>query len=209
MIKTNPHNNQDAKNTPPMHENSLHQAFDPNNLHCHIVLVGMMGCGKSTIAMMLAKRLGFAFTDTDKAIEHQYNKTITELFSQLGEQAFRTLEEDIIEQILLEKPHIIAIGGGAFESAKTRALFKHSAITLWLQAPFYILWQRVRHKTHRPLLKTKNPKTTLKLLLRKRIINYQKADIIVRSLTSSKSQTYKKTIYQLKQYLYQNSNQAK
>lgn len=146
-----------------------------------VVLIGMMGAGKSTIGRYVADRLGVPFVDADKEIEEAAGRTIEEIFKDFGEAYFRDGERRVIARLLDGPPVILATGGGAYMDAETRALIAEKAVSLWLDAEFDTLWQRVSKRHHRPLLKTADPKGTLRGLMETRYPTYALADIRVLS----------------------------
>lgn len=146
-----------------------------------LVLVGMMGAGKTAVGRKLSTRLGLPFVDADEEIEAAAGRTIDEIFEEHGEKAFREGEKRVIQRLLSQPVCILATGGGAFMDDRTRAIIRENAISVWLRADLNTLWQRVRRRSHRPLLKTKNPKQTLENLIDKRYPVYAMADITVES----------------------------
>jgi shikimate kinase len=146
-----------------------------------IVLVGMMGAGKSSIGKRLAVRLGIPFIDADVEIESAAGMTIPEIFSAHGEPYFRAGEARVIARLLESGPQVLATGGGAFMNADTRALVAVKGISVWLKADFDILMRRIKRRTDRPLLKTEDPAATLKALMAERYPMYAEADLAVES----------------------------
>ena len=146
-----------------------------------IVLVGMMGAGKSSIGKRLAVRLGIPFIDADAEIESAAGMTISEIFSAHGEPYFRAGEARVIARLLESGPQVLATGGGAFMNADTRALVAVKGISVWLKADFDILMRRIKRRTDRPLLKTEDPAATLKALMAERYPMYAEADLAVES----------------------------
>jgi shikimate kinase len=146
-----------------------------------LVLVGMMGAGKTTVGRRLAQRLGRRFVDSDDEIEKAANMSIEEIFAAHGEGEFRSGEARVIARILREHDIVLATGGGAFVNAETRDLVKSSAISIWLKADFEVLFQRVSRRSNRPLLKTADPRQSLKTLIEARYPIYAEADITVTS----------------------------
>jgi shikimate kinase len=142
-----------------------------------IVLVGMMGSGKSSIGRRLAAVLDLPFADADTAIEQAAGQTVDEIFKEHGEAYFREGEERVIKRLLQTGPQVIATGGGAVISPKTRAEFAGNGITVWLKAPIDLLLQRVSRRDNRPLLKTPDPRATLERLLSERQAYYAEASI--------------------------------
>ncbi|WP_196260640.1 shikimate kinase [Pelagibacterium limicola] len=146
-----------------------------------IVIVGMMGSGKTTVGRRLATRLGLDFVDSDAEIETAAAMTIPEIFAAHGEDEFRAGEARVIARLLREHSGIIATGGGAFINEETRALVKANAVSIWLKADFELLFARVSKRSNRPLLQTPDPRGTLKNLIDARYPTYALADITVTS----------------------------
>ena len=146
-----------------------------------VVMVGMMGAGKTAVGRALAQRLGVAFLDSDAEIEVAANRTVPEIFERDGEAFFRGKETQIIERLLIDKRCILSIGGGAFLSEKNRKNISVQGISVWLNADLELLWNRVRSKDTRPLLRTDDPKATLKKLYDQRVPIYSLADLTVGS----------------------------
>ena len=146
-----------------------------------LVLVGMMGAGKTSVGRRLASTLGVPFRDADVEIEAAAGCTINEIFERYGEPAFRSGERKVIARLLSDPPHVLAAGGGAFIDAETREKIKERAVSIWLRAPIELLIQRVLRKDTRPLLRNTDSRATLERLLRDREPIYAKADIVVES----------------------------
>ena len=146
-----------------------------------VALVGMMGSGKSAIGKVVSSILDVPFCDTDAEIELAAKLSIPEIFERHGEQFFRDKEDQITERLLLEKPCILATGGGAFINNKIRKSIKEHGVSVWLNPDLEILWQRVKHKKSRPLLRTDNPKETLTNIYTDRFATYSLADVIIES----------------------------
>lgn len=144
-----------------------------------IVLVGLMGSGKSSIGRRLAAALGLPFRDADAEVEAAAGQTIPEIFASLGEPAFREGERRVIARLLDDPPHVLATGGGAFMSDETRALIKEKSISVWLKAEIEVLAKRVARKDNRPLLAGKDPAQVLRDLAQVRYPIYAQADITV------------------------------
>ena len=151
------------------------------NLKKTIALVGMMGAGKTAIGTALAKRLGVPFIDSDAAIVEAANMPIAEIFERYGEPFFRDKETEVIQRLLEENNGILSTGGGAFMSARNRDLIAEKGIAMWLKADTDVLWNRVKHKDTRPLLRTANPYQTLESLNEERSPSYAKAGVVVES----------------------------
>ena len=146
-----------------------------------VVMVGMMGAGKTAVGRALAQRLGVAFLDSDAEIEVAANRSVPEIFERDGEAFFRSRETQIIERLLIEKRCILSTGGGAFLSEKNRANISAQGISVWLNADLELLWSRVRSKDTRPLLRTDDPRGTLKNIYDQRVPIYSLADLTVGS----------------------------
>ncbi|HWV21207.1 MAG TPA: shikimate kinase [Devosia sp.] len=146
-----------------------------------LILVGMMGAGKTTVGRRLATRLGRRFLDSDEEIEKAAQMTIPEIFAQRGEPEFRTGEMRVIARLLKENDLVLATGGGAFVNPETRALVKAGAVSVWLKADLDVLFERVSRRSNRPLLKTADPKGTLEKLIADRYPIYAEADVTVLS----------------------------
>jgi shikimate kinase len=147
-----------------------------------IVLVGMMGAGKSSVGRRLAGRLGIPFVDADTEIEKAAGMSIPDIFSRHGEADFRSGEARVIARLLDVGQQVLATGGGAFMNQDTRATIRAKAVSIWLNAEFDVLMRRInKRKNDRPLLQTPDPATTLKQLLDLRGPIYAQADIVVQS----------------------------
>ena len=146
-----------------------------------VVLVGMMGAGKTAVGTALARQLGVAFKDSDEEIVRAADRTIAEIFERDGEPFFRARETEVIGRLLRGTPCVLSTGGGAFLAEANRSLIHDVGVSVWLKADLELLWQRVRHKTTRPLLRTANPRETLRELYEKRQPLYAQADIVVES----------------------------
>ena len=146
-----------------------------------IVLVGLMGCGKSSVGRRLAAALGLPFLDADDEIERAALKTIPEIFADHGETYFREGERKVIKRLLGSGPQVLATGGGAFMNAETRAAIKAAGISVWLRADLDVLMRRVAKRDNRPLLKADDPLAIMKNLMEQRYPVYAEADIIIDS----------------------------
>jgi shikimate kinase len=142
-----------------------------------IILVGMMGSGKSSIGRRLALALDLPFVDADAEIEEAAGMTIEEMFRAHGEPYFREGEERVIRRLLQNGPRIVSTGGGAVISAQTRAAIAKGGVSIWLDAPLDLLLQRVSRRDNRPLLKAGDPKAVLERLLAERAPYYAEADL--------------------------------
>ena len=146
-----------------------------------VALVGLMGAGKSAIGARLASRLEVPFFDSDVEVESEAGLSISEIFVNEGEAAFRCRERDVIKRLLKGPVHILATGGGSFIEAETRRELFGRALTVWLKADLEVLYERVLRKDDRPLLKKNNPRRVLEKLIEQRYPLYALADIIVES----------------------------
>jgi shikimate kinase len=144
-----------------------------------VVLVGLMGAGKSAVGRLLADGLAMPFVDADREIEAAAGLTINEIFAKHGEPFFRNREEKVMARLLSAAPQVIAAGGGAFMSESTRALIRESAVSVWLKADIDLLVKRTAKRNHRPLLAGEDPRTVLENLSRIRGPVYATADITV------------------------------
>ena len=144
-----------------------------------VVMVGMMGAGKTAVGTMLARLLAVPFLDSDEEIVRAANRSIAEIFERDGEPFFRARETEVLNRLLHGTPCILSTGGGAFLAPANRALIHEAGISVWLRADLDLLWQRVRHKTTRPLLRTANPRETLRGLYEARLPAYALADLAV------------------------------
>ncbi len=146
-----------------------------------IVLVGMMGAGKSSVGRRVALRLGIPFVDADTEIEKAAGMAISDIFAVRGEAEFRAGETRVIVRLLEGGPQVLATGGGAFINPETRAAIGAKGISIWLKADFDVLMKRIRRRHDRPLLRTADPAATLRTLLEEREPVYALADLTVQS----------------------------
>ncbi|WP_313196288.1 shikimate kinase [Shinella zoogloeoides] len=147
----------------------------------NLVLIGLMGAGKSAIGRMTAQALGIPFVDSDHEIERVSRMSITDLFAAYGEAEFRALETRVIKRLLRSGPRVVSTGGGAYINENTRRNIKRGGLTVWLKADLDVLWERVSKRDTRPLLKTENPRQTLENLMNARYPIYAEADLTVMS----------------------------
>jgi shikimate kinase len=152
-----------------------------DRLNRTVVLVGMMGAGKSAVGRRLATRLGVEFRDADSEIEAAAGCSVSEIFARLGEPAFREGERKVIARLLGDAPHVLATGGGAFCDPDTRARIKDSALSIWIKAPLEVLVARTGRRDTRPLLRNGDPREILERLLAERTPLYAQADLTVDS----------------------------
>ena len=146
-----------------------------------LVLVGMMGAGKSSIGRKLAQRLNLPFVDADAEIEHAADMSISDIFAKHGEPYFRAGEARVIARLLEGGPQVLATGGGAFMHPQSREAIRAKAISVWLKAEFDVLMKRIKRRSDRPMLKTQDPGETLRRLMQERDPVYAEADVIVHS----------------------------
>ncbi len=151
----------------------------PFRLKKTVVLVGMMGAGKSAIGTALARRLDMPFLDSDAEIEAASNMSIAEIFERDGEDFFRRKEAEVIQRLLTAKNGVLSIGGGAFLHEVNRAAIEEHGIAIWLRAEVDLLWSRVKHKSTRPLLLSGDPRATLARISEDRVADYAKATLVV------------------------------
>jgi len=144
-----------------------------------VVMVGMMGAGKTAVGTALARQLGVEFRDSDEEIVRAANRSIAEIFERDGEAFFRARETEVISRLLRGTPCVLSTGGGAFLAPANRQMIHDVGVSVWLRASLDLLWQRVRHKTTRPLLRTPNPRETLRELYEARLPHYAEADLVV------------------------------
>jgi shikimate kinase len=147
-----------------------------------IVLIGMMGVGKSSIGRRLGARLGIPFVDADAGIERAAGMSIADIFARHGEAAFRSGEARVIARLLNNGPQVLATGGGAVMNPATRTLIQQKGVSVWLSAEFELLLRRIsKRKAERPMLQTADPAATLRALLAEREPIYAQADLTVES----------------------------
>ena len=146
-----------------------------------IVLVGLMGAGKTKIGRRLAARLGLPFFDSDEEIESAAGETIEEIFTNRGEAVFRDGERRVIARLLTGPVHVLSTGGGAFMDPGTRRVIASRGVSVWLRADLDVLFARVSRRTNRPLLKTPDPRAVLAELIDRRYPVYAEADITIDS----------------------------
>lgn len=174
-----------------------------------IVLVGLMGAGKSAIGRRLASRLALPFIDADHEIEQAAGCTIEEFFAAHGEAAFRDGERRVMARLLDQPVHVLATGGGAFIDDATRALVKRRGISVWLRAELPLLLERVMRRSNRPLLKQGDPRQVLEDLMRRRYPIYAEADITVDSRDLPLDQTTQDVLDALQAFLGREPDRAR
>ena len=159
-----------------------------------IVLVGLMGAGKSKIGRRLAARIGLPFFDSDPEIEAAAGETIEEIFANRGERVFRDGERRVIARLLTRPVHVLATGGGAFMDPATRQTIARRGVSLWLRADLDVLVSRVLRRSNRPLLKQGDPRAILAELIARRYPVYAEADVAVDSGDGSPETTVARAI---------------
>lgn len=145
-----------------------------------VVMVGMMGAGKTAVGKVLAERLGVPFKDSDAAIVEASKMSIAEIFERDGEAFFRAREAEVLERLLRAAPCILSTGGGVFMAENNRKLVHNLGTSVWLDVPLPVLWSRVKGKDTRPLLRTADPEATLRELYDARLPLYAKAELHVK-----------------------------
>jgi shikimate kinase len=173
----------------------------PLSLPRTVALVGLMGAGKSAIGRRLGQRLGLPFVDADDEIERAAGCTIAEFFERFGEAEFRAGERRVIARLLESPPHVLSTGGGAYIDPETRALMREKALTVWLRAELDVLYDRVKKRSHRPLLRQGDPRETLGRLMGQRYPIYAEADLIVDSTAQPADRTTEQVIEALRRHL--------
>jgi shikimate kinase len=146
-----------------------------------LVLIGMMGAGKSSIGRKLAQRLTVPFVDADSEIEQAAGMSISEIFAKHGEPYFRAGEARVIARLLDGGPQVLATGGGAFMHPQSREAIRAKGVSVWLKAEFDVLMKRIKRRNDRPMLHTDDPAGTLRLLIQERDPVYAEADVTVHS----------------------------
>lgn len=144
-----------------------------------VAMVGMMGAGKTAVGTAVARLLGVPFLDSDEEIVRAASRSISEIFERDGEPFFRARESEVLSRLLRGAPCVLSTGGGAYLAEANRAMISDAGVAVWLRADLDLLWNRVRHKTTRPLLRTADPRETLRALYEARVPFYSLADIVV------------------------------
>ncbi len=164
-----------------------------------IVLVGLMGVGKTTVGRRLASLLHLPFLDADHEIEEAAGCTVSEIFERFGEPAFRDGERRVIRRLLEGPRHVLATGGGAFMDARTREAIKNRGISVWLKADVDLLMERVARKGTRPLLQNPDPRGTMERLIAQRYPVYAEADLTVESREGPHDRVVKAIVHALRE----------
>lgn len=166
-----------------------------------IVMVGLMGAGKSTIGRRLAQRLGLPFVDADTAIEEAAGMTIPEIFATYGEAHFRDGERRVVARLLQDEPRVLATGGGAFVNEQTRELVAQHGLSIWLKADLDVLMKRVRRRSNRPLLHADDPEGVMRKLMTERYPIYAEADVTVETSNAPHQAVVEETLCALERHL--------
>lgn len=163
----------------------------------NVALIGFMGVGKSSVGRLVAAQLHFDFVDTDELIERRAGKSISDIFAQEGEPAFRALEQTLLKELGTWRRTVIATGGGMTASQENLASLKEHALVVCLWASPEAIWQRVRHQSHRPLLQDPDPLNKVRTLLAARAPFYKQADVLVNSEMRSVREVAQQVLHQL------------
>ncbi len=164
-----------------------------------ILLVGMMGVGKTSLGRIIAKKLGLPFLDSDREIENMTGFSISDLFARYGEREFRAGEERVMERLLSGAPCVLSSGGGAFLSEKTRRIAADKAVSVWIKAEADIISGRTEGRTHRPLVPAADNKKVIERLVQECYPLYARADITVPSYNEHPAKTAARLLRELEQ----------
>ena len=200
MIANTPKSSKNG-NTP---TRSKHLSARKIGLKKTIVIVGLMGAGKTTVGRRLARKLNLPFVDSDHEVEKAASLSVAEIFEMFGEEEFRSGERRVIERLLKGKVKVLATGGGAFMNESTRALIKENAITVWIKVDVPLLVERTKLRDTRPLLKKGNRLEILTRLAEERYPIYGEADITTLSVEGSHDEVVDDILDLLKKYLREN-----
>lgn len=165
-----------------------------------LVLIGLMGAGKSTIGRRLAKKIGWKFIDSDDEIVEAAGCSIADIFSMHGEPIFRDLESRVIKRLMQGEPCVVATGGGAWIQSSVRTQIQQHATSVWLRATLPVLLARVEHRSHRPLLEAGDKQGILQKLMDERYPIYEKADIMIDSGGASHEKIVEEVLAALNRY---------
>ena len=171
-----------------------------------LVLIGLMGAGKSSVGRRLANKLRLRFVDADNEIEAAAGQTIQEIFAEHGEQYFREGERKVISRLLGDGPQVLATGGGAFMDPGTRDRIAQNGLSVWLRADLAVLMKRVRRRGHRPLLAKGDPKATMRKLMDERYPIYALADLTVETRDAPHDTVVSDIVAMLHDHLISNSD---
>ena len=172
-----------------------------HEIPCSIVMVGLMGAGKSSIGRRLATRLGMPFADADTEIEKAAGMSINEIFDRFGEDAFREGERKVIKRLMEGPVQIISTGGGAFMDDQTRALIAENGLSVWLRADIELLLARTSRRNTRPLLRGGDPREILEKLMAERYPVYSEADVTIDAGERDHEETVTEVIRQLTSHI--------
>lgn len=162
----------------------------------NLALAGFMGTGKTSVGRLVAAQLRFDYVDTDALIEASAGRSITEIFARDGEVAFRELERQVVAALSLRRKTVIATGGGLVANPDNLASLKQHALVVCLWASPETIWKRVRHQTHRPLLRSPDPQVKIRALLAEREPFYRQADVLISSDMRSAKEVAQQVIHQ-------------
>ncbi len=162
----------------------------------NISLIGFMGTGKSSVGRLLATQLGFEFLDTDELIESRACRKIREIFAQAGEATFRALERQVVEELRHKEKTVMATGGGLPINPDNMASLKEHSLVVCLWASPEVIWERVHHQSHRPLLQHPNPKEKIRELLEGREPFYRQADVLINTELRSPKEVAQQVLHQ-------------
>ena len=165
-----------------------------------LLLVGMMGVGKTSLGRLLARKLHLPFMDSDKEIERMTGFSISDLFARYGEAEFRLGEEKVMERLLQGDPCVLSSGGGAFLSGKTRALAKEKAVSIWIKAGADVISGRTEGRTHRPLVPAADNQKVIERLVRECYPLYAEADLTIESYNEHPSKTVIRLLKELESH---------
>jgi shikimate kinase len=163
----------------------------------NVALIGFMGVGKSSVGRLVAAQLHFEFVDMDEVLEQRAGKSINDIFAQQGEPFFRKMERDFLQEMKTWRRKVIATGGGATASDENLACLKEHALVVCLWASPEVIWQRVRHQSHRPLLQDADPLNRIRELLASRAPFYKQADVLVNSEMRSVKEVAQQVLHQI------------
>ncbi|MEN8236296.1 MAG: shikimate kinase [Pseudomonadota bacterium] len=183
------------------HTENIHMTTTYTQLPKPVVLIGMMGVGKTSIGRRLAKGLGVEFIDSDLEVENASHCSIADIFEIYGEKAFHEVEHRVIKRLLSEQPHVLATGGSAFTLKDTHKLIKEHGISVWLKVDIETLIPRIDRRDHRPQFQNGNTRKTLEAFFEKYVPFYEKADIHVDCSKATPDETTEKIILELNRHV--------
>jgi shikimate kinase len=170
---------------------------DGREIH-NLALIGFMGTGKSSVGRMVAAQLHFDFIDTDEVIEARTGKTVSEIFAQDGEAAFRQIERDLVGELSQRRRTVFSTGGGLAANEENLGKLKQTSLVVCLWATPETIWERVRHQTHRPLLRESDPLGRIRRLLAERDPYYRRADVLVSTEMRSTKEVAQQVLHQFR-----------